>query len=328
MPSDFVDRARVAYAALHVPEPPLAGIRACARHRDRRSRAFIAASVAAVAVASLGLASGAGAAISDAIRVWISGGSAAVDVRGLTLTRYPTRADLAGAAARATFPVIFPVGVRPGMRLQRLITAPSDRPTTLTLEYASANGSTVGITLVDASSVEAGTPAAGTVHTAVERWTAGREEVIASETHAGQVAPIARAMRSSTPAASLAANDVLAARIINLGAPVGAQAAAERAAGDARSVLLDARHLTQMSSLARDGRALLDDRTVTLTDIPRRAGGPDYQHAKLHFSHDVAIPADGVRAIALYLRAHPLAPPASLLFRPDAHGDARFVVMR
>jgi hypothetical protein len=327
MPSDFVERARVAYAALPVPAPPLAGIRARRHRRDVRFRATIAAVGAAAVVASAGLSSGAGAAISGAIRVWISGGSAAVEVRGLTVIKHPMRADLADLAARATFPVVFPMALPQGMRLRQLMFAPSDHPTTITLVYANATGGTFQPTLVDGSSVTAGTPPAGTFHRPVHPWNVGREVVMMGASHA-YTAAVERAMQNSTPAASLAANDALAAAFIDLNAAMlPTLPGVERVATSARDVLLDARHRSMIPSLARDGRALLDDRTVTLTDIPQVGGAPDYRHAKLQFSRTIAVPADGVREIAAYLRAYSVAPHASLVFRPDAHGAARIVVL-
>ena len=327
MPSDFVQRARVAYATLPVPPIPLAGIRARTHRRDRRQRATIAAAGAAVVVASFGLASGAGAAIKDAIRVWISGGTAAVDVRGMTLTKHPMRADLAGVVARATFPIVFPVGLPKGMRLWRVIVAPSDHPTTISVEYMSGRVSSIGFTLIDASTIHAGNAPAGLPNQPVQRWIAGREVVIVPAARAGQTAPIERAMQSATPATSLAANDLLTARIISLDAPLDVQAAAERIATDERSVLLDSRHLSLVPSLARAGRPLLDDRTVTLTNIPHVDGSPDYQHATLRFSRGTAVSGTGVREIATYLRRHRALPHGALLFRPDVRGDARIVAI-
>ena len=327
MPSDFVERARVAYAALPVPAPPLAGIRARGRRRDARLRARIAAVGAAGVVAAAGLSSGAGAAIGGAIRVWISGGTAAVEVRGLTVIKHPMRADVADVAARATFPVVFPIALPRGMRLRQVMFAPSDHPTTITLEYANATGGTLQPTLVDASSVDAGRPPAGTFHRPAHPWTVGRELVLLGASHEAQSAPIRRAMQGSTPAASLAANEALASPFVDLSGSMLPDPAAERVAAGARNVLLDARHRSMIASLARAGRALLDDRTITLTDIPQVRGAPDYAHAKLQFSHTVAVPADGVREIAAYLRVHPVAGHASLVFRPGAHGAARIVVL-
>ena len=327
MPSDFVERARVAYAALPVPAPPLAGIRARGRRRDARFRARIAAAGAAAVVAAAGFSTGAGAAIGGAIRVWLSGGTAAVEVRGLTVIKHPMRADLADVAARAVFPVVFPIALPRGMRLRQVMFAPSDHPTTITLEYANATGGTLQPTLVDASSVDAGRPPAGTFRRPAHPWTVGRELVLLGASHEAQSGSIRRAMQDTTPAASLAANEALASRFVDLSGALPANPAAERVAGDARDVLLDARHRSMIRSLARNGRALFDDRTVTLTDIPQVRGAPDYAHAKLRFSHAVAVPARGVREIAAYLRSHSVAGRASLLFRPGAQGAARIVVL-
>lgn len=327
MPSDFVQRARVAFAALPVPVVPLAGIRARSRRRDLRDRASFAAAGAAVLVASFGVASGAGAAITDAIRVWISGGTAAIDVRGMTVTKHPMRSDLADVVARATFPVVFPVALPHGMRLWQLMSAPSDHPTTVTVEYTSAGGALLGFTLIDASSVTAGSAPAGLPNQAVRRWTAGREVVIVPASRAAKTAPIERAMQKTTPAASLAATGLLAARIVSFDAPFKVEIAAEKIATDARSVLLDGRPLSLISSLARAGRPLLDTRTVTLTDIPQVDGSPDYRHATLRFSRGIAVSATGVREIAAYLRTHRASARTSLLFRPDARGDARIVAL-
>ena len=328
MPSEFVERARCAYAAIPVPGPPLDRIRKRVHRRGMRDRAVAIAfgAVLAVTGGTVIAAPGAGAAISNAIRVWVSGGTAAIDVRGLVVTKNPTPGDLASVAARATFPVVFPVALPATMRVHQLMFAPADHPTTITVLYASPTGSTRGFTLVDASTVNPDPPPSGTFRRAIHRWRIGREDVIDSASRVAADASIERAMRSITPAGSLNVTAAIAAHITNLGAALNVQIEAERRGRDG-GVLIDPRHLELIPSLARASLPLRDDRTVTLTDIPRIAGTPDYAHAKLQFSRSVAISADGVKDVAAYLRGHRLPRGTSLLFRPRARYEQRIIAL-
>ncbi|HET9095272.1 MAG TPA: hypothetical protein VFN37_01310 [Candidatus Baltobacteraceae bacterium] len=78
---------------------------------------------------------------------------------------------------------------------------------------------------------------------------------------------------------------------------------AERIAPAGYNVLLGQWDIHQIPNLAAKGKALRDGRTVNITNIPQVHGQPEYRHARLQWPKAIAIPADGVRAVAAVLRS-------------------------
>ena len=298
MPSEFVEDAHRAFGNITAPEAPISGIRERARNAAAGRRTMLLRA-AAVAVLSFGAIGGAAAGLSSQLRVWMSGGHAAVDVRQLDMMSYPRSTELADLMQRAAFPVVLPLGLPRGARLASVMSAPALRPTSILLRYSLPDGNWFSIVLTQTTAITQSAPPSAFVSSDVETWTAGAEtaSVKPGMRHANEVKA---AMRNATPASSLAANGAFLVK----------------------GIVLNAHQLAAVPALVRKGAPLVDNRRVTLTDIPRTSNGPDYQHAKYHWDRSIAVPAAGVREVAAYLKAHPGAS-RTLIYDPTAPPNAR-----
>jgi hypothetical protein len=313
MAANFSTAGRTARERIPVPAVPLETIRERSRAAARREGVRNAILCATLAFAVVGAAAGLGSKIYDGIRVWLSGGTAAIEIRSLVTVSDPTATDLRNAITRATFPVVLPVGLPAGSRVVRLAFAPAERPTSVYLLYENRRtGRSAGFLLTDSSVVNtpglllpsgAARPRFGQVY----QWRTADETVIVpqeSDISSADANRIEAAMARANPASSLAENETLLRRIIVLGGfPQVADVAERIAPPQTVSVLVDRGHLRQVPSLVKSHQPMLDSRAVYLSDIPSVRGRPDFSRATLRWPKVVVISANGVRAIASVLRS-------------------------
>ena len=133
MGSDFSAMGRSARELIPVPPVPLQSIRGSSHRARARGRMQTIAACAAVSLCALG--AGAGAKMYHDAQVWLSGGKITATVHSGVLMHQPTAAELRKAIARATFPVVFPVGVPAGSRVYMVTLAPAERPSMITVSY-------------------------------------------------------------------------------------------------------------------------------------------------------------------------------------------------
>ncbi|HTA40314.1 MAG TPA: hypothetical protein VK760_14620 [Candidatus Acidoferrales bacterium] len=308
MHADFSIAAKSARAALAVPAVPLERIVNRSRalgNRDRlRSVVLCGAMVLAAAAATT-----VGTRLYSGIQIWLSGNRAAVIVHSMAIVSPPLGNDLRALAAKATFPVTYPVGLPDGTRITRVIYAPADHPTSLTLQYLNPrSGFSAGLTLVDPAVVNAtNLPASGGGQapwfSTVDQWRVGGETVIGLM---GKIAPanvraIQDAMRSTSPSASLSASEAMLWKLRSVGAPYQLADTAERLAPN--GAVVGRGDLPLIPGLARTHQPLLSTRVTYLTNIPYKKGVPQYNSASMRWDRDAIVPADGVRAIAAVLAA-------------------------
>lgn len=312
MGSDFSAMGKAARALLPVPELSMESIRARSRSAKTRDgvRALILWGVIGIAV--LGASAAVGERLYDGVRVWLSGGKGAVVVRSLVLVRQPTASDLRNAIEGATFPVVFPVGVPAGTHVNMIMYAPAGRPNSVTIEYQNERANfKAGFSLFDSAMVNTDnaslpTRLARPRFGQVDQWTVAGETVFVPK---GLIAlpelnRIKAAMMKASPPDSLAVTETMLRKVTVLGGALELADIAERyAPPGGRSVLVDRQQLRRISSLVKQGKPILDPRTVYLSNIPSVHGEPDYSKATLHWPKTVVISADGVRAIGAVLRS-------------------------
>ncbi|MGA9419622.1 MAG: hypothetical protein WBV40_10760 [Candidatus Cybelea sp.] len=313
MPANFSTAGRTARELIPVPAVPLETIRERSRAAARREGVRKAILCAALVVAAVGAAAGLGSKIYDGIRVWLSGGKAAIEIRSLVTVSDPTRTELWRAVTDATFPVVLPVGLPADSRVIRIAFAPAEHPASLFIQYKNGRtGLSAGFLLTDSSVVNtpglllpsgAARPRFGQVY----QWRTAAQTIIVpqeSGISSRDINRIEAAMATASPATSLAENETLVRRIIVLGGFFEVADVAERIApSHGESVLVDRGHLRQVPGLVKNHQPMLDSRTVYLTNIPSVRGKPDFSRATLRWPKAVVISANGVRAIASVLQS-------------------------
>jgi hypothetical protein len=309
MPSDFTEAGRRFQEAIPVPELPIASIRdrSRARRMQHRSRLVIAGVLAALAV----LASGSVlAARNSGIRLWLSGNSATMRITSFAAITNPTPEDLHRIVADATFPVVLPVGVPPEAHLNLLVFSPTDHPNVIVVGYENGrSGSAWDWILADSSVVDRGANpllpnGSRSPALTVKQWNVGSETVIFSDPHNyARQAHVEAAMQHSTPTESLAQSLSRLYRVESLGGYFSVVDVADTIApDDGRNVLVDRGYLTDIAVLARERKPLItDSRTRVVDNLPSISGKPDWAHQSSHAVKEVAVSADGVRAIAAVL---------------------------
>jgi len=310
MSSDFSAQGRSVRALIDVPEVPIASIRARSRASRAQERMRIAAACAALLVAVVvGAGTGAGAKLYSSVRVWLSGGKAAVTVSSFDGVREPTSAELRNAIARATFPVVLPTGFPDGTRVTQVFSAPAGHPSALVISYANdRTGMKAGFALVDPAVVEIGgqlMTMQGASATDTYSWRAGHEVVLVPKKHlsAAEADTIKAAMQNATPADTLAATVPMLPTVIVLGDTGRLQLAERYRAQNGHSILIDHNQVRSIAGLARQGAPLRDMRVMHVTEFPYVNGVPDYAHVKGWNARTVAVPPGGVRAIGAVLRS-------------------------
>jgi hypothetical protein len=308
MHSDFSTTAKSARAAILVPSVPLENIMSRSRALGNRDRLRTIVVCGAMALAAIGAAA-TGSKLYGGIQFWLSGSQGAVTIHSMAVVSPPLGNDLRVIAAKATFPVVYPVGLPAGTRIIRIMYAPADRPTSITLQYLNPrSGFNVILTVVDSTIVNATSlpmpgggqaPRFGTV----AQWNVGDETVIA---FSGNLAPsfvrtIKDAMRSTSPSASLSTNEAMLWRLRTVGAPYRLADIAEQLAPNGSVVSRG--ELRLVPGLARARRPLLAANVMYMTNIPYANGIPQYNRASQRWDREVSVPADGVRAIAAVMAA-------------------------
>jgi hypothetical protein len=269
-----------------------------------------ATACAALAFVTVG-AGAVGAKLYGGVQLWLSGNKAAVVVHSFSMIDSPSAAEVRAVTANATFPAIYPVGLPAGTHLIRISFTPADRPNAIFVEYRNPRARfNAGFALFDSTAINAGEvsmPVADARHRfgEVYQWRTGSETVVIpkdalSASYAGS---IEAAMNASSTAESLSANTAILWSIRRLGGSFDLADVAERLAPATRGVLVDRGNLRLVPGLARAGKPLLGSRVLSLTNIPEANGGPDYAHATYTSTKDIAVPSDGVRAIASVMRA-------------------------
>jgi hypothetical protein len=312
MHSDFSALGKSAKALIPVPKVPMDAIRGRARAATRQARLRAIIACGAIALIVLGAGTGLGARFYDGVRVWLSGGKAALTIHSFVMVREPTASDLQRVVARATFPIVFPVGVPAGSRMTMLIFAPAQRPNFVEVSYHNGPANfNVGFSLIDAAAIntdESTLPADSwrRPSAADYQWRVGRETVWApkfAHISLSDLNRIEAAMMKASPASSVALTEATLRKITVLGVrPELADVAERHAPASGRSVLLDPPLTRRIPTLAQQGEPVVDDRIIYLTNIPLLNGQPDYTKATLHWPRIIVVPVTGVRAIDAVLR--------------------------
>jgi hypothetical protein len=322
--------AKSARAAIPVPIVPLQRIVGRSRALANRDRLRTVVACGVVALAAIG-ATTVGTKLYDGIQFWISGDRGAAIVHSMAVMSPPLAGDLRAVAAKATFAVVYPVGLPAGTRITRVIYAPAGHPTSITLQYLNPrSGFRAGLTLVDSAVVNATSlpPSSGgraPKLAAVDQWRIGGETVIGLM---GKLAPptvrtIQDAMRSTSAADSLIASEKMLWTLRSVGAPYQLAETAEQLAPN--GAVVGRGSLSIIPGLARKHQPLLGTRVMYLTNIPYAKGVPAYNAASMSWDHEVVVPADGVRAIAAVMAAiresGNLKGCCELLYSPAANGS-------
>ncbi|MDB5068972.1 MAG: hypothetical protein JWM87_83 [Candidatus Eremiobacteraeota bacterium] len=308
MDSDFSTMGRSARELIPVPALPLESIRSRS-HRVRargRMRAFVA--FAAVSLCALGAVGGVGAKIYHGAQVWLSGGQVTSMVDSGILMRQPTAAELRNVIARATFPVVFPVGVPAGSRVYMVTLAPADHPSMITVSYQNdRSGFKASFALLDPAVVNSGDAAlpggSAPPLRAAYHWRAGGETVAVLKNLISlrDANRIEAAMAEASPAGSLAVTEAMLPKMTVLGATVRLAIAERYRSANGRSVLLDQAYLRTIPLLVQRGRPLIDSRIAYITQIAYAHG--DIAKGVSRQPKDIAISAGGVRAVDAVLRS-------------------------
>lgn len=313
MDSDFSAMGKAARALIPVPKLPIDSIRARARSATTRDRLRALIVCGAIGIAILGTGAAVGEKVYDGVRVWLSGGNAALTVRSLVMVREPTLSDLRKVVSRATFPIVFPVGVPAGTRVTMILFAPAERPNFVEVQYRNERANfNVGFFLVDSATVNnnhATLPTGPWLRLpfhAGYQWRVGRETVLVpkfARISSRALNQIEAAMVKASPAGSLPLIGTMLRKVTLLGArPALADIAEHYAPLSGRSVLLDPQLTRRIPSLAEQGKPVVDDRTIYLSNIPSVHGEPDYSKATLRWPTVIVVSAAGVRAIEAVLR--------------------------
>lgn len=305
MHSDFSTMAKAARSAIAVPAMSMETIQGRSRAGLVRDRARILALCGALTLAAFGVGTGVAAKFYDGIRTWITHGQVAVVVDSLVVDSEPMPAELRDVAARAAFPVVFPVGLPAGTRVTKLLFAPHERPTSITIGYRMPNDKHVGFTLNQTSTMQigsAGLPEGRKrpIFREAVQWEVGRETVIALKAFLPntQAARVKAAMLHATPRQSLASTEAMARTFPALDRTPDAADAAERLVqAGMHPVVIAQPFLRYLPPLVKQHRPLLDMRITYLTHIPAVHGQPDYANAMHEWPRHAIISANGVRAI-------------------------------
>lgn len=305
MRSDFVERGRSARAQLPVPEIQMGLIRRRVADAKRHHGVVFALSVV-VALSVLGVGAAYGQKVYQGVRLWLSGEKAAVAVSAFAMVRQPMASDVRDAVSHAAFPVVLPVGLPPGTRLNMLMYSPADHPTSITISYGGTlpTSALFGLSVFDSATVNTddstlpggfARPKFGDVY----RWQVGSETVTVPKAHISvdAVNRIKAGMFQVSSTHSLALTETIARKVWLQPGALTLAAVAEHDAPDGRGVVLDQQHIGWIPGLAKRGQPMIDSRTVFLTNIPTVNGEPDYTKAILSWPKHIVISAAGVRAI-------------------------------
>lgn len=315
MPADFSTAAKAARLQIAVPPIDIEAIRERSEASGARARfrRFVLSIVVTLGV--LGTAA-AFAGIGGGVHLWLTGNGVKAIVESFTTVRDPMATDVKGIVSHATFSPVFPVGVPRTAKSWWIAYSPADKPDMITIQYRDALGKPyLSVTLVDNAKIrrDIGQMPAGPAQTTSSKgahWQIGGETVIAQSRHVSEIdiARIRTAMQDESPAHSQAVFEAALPKIVIEQVQPRVSQAAEQLAPAGNDVLLGKWDIHQIPILAAKGKALRDGRTVNITNIPQVHGRPDYRHAMLQWPKVIAIPADGVRAVAAALRSANIGP--------------------
>lgn len=305
MDSSFSATGKAARELIPVPELPMDLIRVRSRRATTRDRVRALIVYFAIGIAVLGAGAAVGQKLYDGVRVWLSGGKAALNISSFVMVREPTALDLRHVVERASFPIVFPVRLPTGTRMTMLIFAPSGRPNFVEVDYHNERANfNVGFALIDSAAIntnEATLPTGIWRTTRSYRWQVGREAVLFPKfAHAplNDVDRIKLAMMETSAANSLAFTDTTLRKVVVLGVrPELADVAEHYAPLRGRSVLLDPELTGRIPNMVRQDKPVVDDRVIYLTNIPTVHGEPDYSKATLRWPRVILISSAGVQAI-------------------------------
>ncbi|MDQ6931266.1 MAG: hypothetical protein M3126_11455 [Candidatus Eremiobacteraeota bacterium] len=304
--------AKRARTHIATPEVPLDLILARSQNAGTRGRLRTLVLAFALPLAMIGTAAAFKSSVFDGVRFWLLGNKTAVSINSFATVNEPTAEDLQSITARATFPVVLPVGLPAGMHVSRMQFAPVASPNMLSLDYRNNSGNvSFGITLFGSSAADANisdVPAANSrmAFQNTYRWRTKNESVlilrrVMSLQNAEQ---IKAAMMQKDPSESFVETKPTLSRATILGtAPELPKIAQSYAPSSGRSVVVGRQPLASVPELAKRDAPMLDTHIVYLTNIPLIHGAPDYANATLHWPRVVAISSGGVRALNAVLRS-------------------------
>jgi hypothetical protein len=302
MRPDFSTAGRAARDTISVPKLPYDAIRRRSAKADFRARSQLLAVCFAVALVGLSTASGVAQKTLAGVRIWLSGGQAAVAVTSFETIREPLPADIQRVIDSASFAPVLPTRFPPGTHVWMLMYSPPSRPNTISLQYRNdRTGNQRGLTVVATAAIEEGSAPTTAVSGTTYSWRVGDETVLIPREHMndGQIDALKTDLSSARPRTI---PKVLLRTVTILGAPSPVAEAVQAYAGPA-SVLIGSQFVAKIPALARANQPLPDSRIVTLTNIPSKDGAPDYKNATLHWSSRTAVPSDGIKAVDAVLRA-------------------------
>ena len=308
MPSDFAKVGKTLEDALTVPDLSIDSIRSAARAESLQHQWRVFAACALAAIVALGSGSVLAARVFG-FRMWVSGDEMAnTRVRSFTEYLAPDGDTLRHAVSSATFPVVLPVGLPNDDHVLRLVVAPTEHPSVITIQYE-GNGYTE-YTLIDSSLVQNGKPPkiAGLASTQISEshyWRAGGEVVVSEDPSTWpQDSRVRAAMLRATPQGSLTETlprlyHIASVRAFGLGVENTANALAPPTG---RSALVGPENLKQVPALIRAHQAILVSQSTKFDHIPVVRGHEDLAHASHHPGPQrVAVSAGGVRAVGAVL---------------------------
>ena len=326
MSSDFSAFGKLARNAIPVPEVPMQSIRRRARTAAEKGRFRTIAACASVAIALVVAGTGVGAKLYDGVRVWLTGSKIEMSIHSGVIMREPDAALLRREIAHATFPVVFPVGLPAGARVQMVTLTPLGRPSVVSISYEGPHFKS-GLTIVDPAVVDTGDATGpggtGPVVKDAEHWRIGGEVVIVrrGSIPARDLDQIRAAMAASSPSASLAATEALLPKVVVVGGDIRLGVAEQLRPAGGRSVLIGKQGVESIPGLVTHAQPLLDRRVWHLSSITYRNG--DISTASMTKADGIAVSADGVRAIGTVLRSRTEGPSKCgcevLFYRPNAN---------
>lgn len=337
MHADFSAAAKNARAQIFVPAVDIEAI------RNRSRRAGVGARLRAVAVSSaialgiLGTAAAFAANFLPGVHVWFIGNKAVATVQSFAIIRQPMARDVRRIVASAAFPVVLPANVPRGTRVRGMMYSPADHPEMLTIQYRNASGKEIlGVTIIDDAKVARDRalmpngPAQGVVTTGGQLWHLGREIVGAKSRFlsAAQMDAVRSAMQRTSPGQSLVQFEALLPRISVQNVSPKIADVAEKHASAGNNVLLGKWEIHQIPNIVAKGKPLRDARTVYLTNIPQVHGQPDFRNATLFWPKSVAIPAEGVRVVAVALQRSHIRPACGCAILVHWTGSGPYTVQK
>ncbi len=323
---DFSAAGRAARDGIAVPAVPYDAIRRRSHEANFRARAQLLGVCLAVALIGVSTATGFAQKTLATVRIWLSGGKAAVAVDSFVMIRDPLSADAQRVIDSASFTPVLPTHFPPGTHVSRLMYSPSDKPNMISVQYLNdQTGYHSGLTVVATSAIEQGSAAPlSAVSSTAYSWRVGDETVVIPREHAtaAQIQSLKVDLSSAKPRTL---QESLLRTLTVLGArPDVADAVQKHAVRG--SVLLGRQFVGEIPHLTKLNRPLLDSRIVTLTNIPSKSGVPDYSKATLHWSTRVVVPILGIKAVNAVLHASSLHCKCSVLYSGEA-GDAYDVAL-